>query len=224
MKIEDCPNYLKPYEKFKQYGVNYLSDTELLAILLRTGTTECNVVELAYRLLGAEGNLLRLYDYTYESIQKIKGIGEVKSIQLMSLLEMSKRLASRTYKVSEPLTSPKAIASLFMESLRHEKSEQFITLYLDAKCRLMSYDLVSKGSLTASIVHPREVYKGAIHKSAYSIVALHNHPSGDPTPSKEDVQITKRLYEVGQILGIQLIDHIVIGDRSYVSLKEQGYL
>ncbi|MGL4797855.1 MAG: RadC family protein [Cellulosilyticaceae bacterium] len=216
---------LKPYEKFKTYGVQCLTEAELLAILLRTGTKDRNVMALATYLLGQEAPyLLKLYQHTYESLQQIKGIGEVKAIQILTLLELSKRLAKETYKVSEPLTTPKHIAGLFMEELRHEKNEKFIAVYLDAKCRVVSHEMVSQGSLTASIVHPREVYKGAINKSAYSLVVLHNHPSGDPTPSKEDVQITKRLKEAGQILGIQLLDHIVIGDTTFVSLKEEGYL
>ncbi|MGL4361962.1 MAG: RadC family protein [Cellulosilyticaceae bacterium] len=225
MRIEETPEQIRPYEKFKQYGHQYLSDIELLAILLRTGTKNINVLELAALLLGDSAHgLLHLYDYTYESLQSIKGIGEVKAIQIISLLELSKRLASNHYKVGEPLTSPSHIAGMFMETLRHEKNEKFMVAYLDVKCRLINYEMVSQGSLTASIVHPREVFKGAINKSAYGIIAIHNHPSGDPTPSKEDILITKRLSEAGEILGIKLLDHIVIGDRLFISLKEKGYL
>ena len=224
MRLEAYPNYLKPYEKFKQYGVDYLSDTELMAILLRTGTKSANVLELASTLIGETNHLLHLYEHTYESLQAIHGIGEIKAIQILTLLELSRRIAATSYDVSEPLTSPGAIAGRFMESMRHQKKERLLAIYLDAKCRVMSHEMVSEGSLTASIVHPREVYKGAINKSAHSIVVMHNHPSGDPTPSKEDIAITKRLYEAGEVLGIRLLDHIVIGDTVFVSLKEEGYL
>lgn len=224
MHLQQEPLYIKPYEKFKTYGVHALSDTELVAILIRSGTTKENVLQLADRLLQGKENVLMLYQYSYEALLQIHGIGEVKAIQIMTLLELSKRLAHKQYDVSEPLITPDAIANLFMEQLRHEKYEQFVVVYLDAKCRLMSYDIVSKGSLTASIVHPREVFKGAIYKSAHSIVALHNHPSGDTTPSKEDILITKRLSDAGRLLGITLLDHIIIGDRQFKSLKEAGYL
>lgn len=225
MRIQECAKDLRPYEKCKTYGMQSLSDSELLAILLRTGTKDLNVVELAALLLEkSNGQLVKLYQESIESLQKIKGIGEIKAIQLMSLLELSKRIAVQSYDVSEPITSPSIIAKRFMEVLRHERNELFIAVYLDAKCRVIKEDIISRGSLSAAIVHPREVYKGAIKQSAYSMIVLHNHPSGDASPSKEDILLTKRLIEAGKILGVNLLDHLVIGDCQYTSLKEEGYL
>ena len=217
-----------PYEKFKRYGLDGLSDSDLLAILLRTGTSQMNVQELAYYLLtdkqAHSHSLLHLYDLSYEQLQKVKGIGKVKALQIKAVLELSKRVSREKYHTLLTVDRPQALADYFMEILRHEKSEYFVVTFLDTKCKMMGYEIVSKGSLTASIVHPREVYKLAIQKSAYSIIALHNHPSGDPTPSIEDIQITKRLKEVGEIVGIKLLDHLIIGDTSYKSLREESYL
>lgn len=225
MKIIDQPLYTRPYEKFERYGVNSLTDVELLAILLRTGTKKHNVVELAYELLCKKSKqpyLISLYELTLEELMELDGIGKVKGIQILGLLELSKRISKQKYEIGARFNNPKDISNLFMEELRHKKEECFLTLLLDAKCRMITYEMVSKGSLTASIVHPREVYKKAISKSAYSIVAIHNHPSGDPTPSKEDIHITTRLKQVGELVGIPLMDHIIIGDGRYISLKEQG--
>lgn len=225
MNIASQPIEDRPYEKFEAYGAKYLTDTELLAILLRSGTKQLNVVELAKKLMYAEGNhlsLLTLYNHSLETLMQIKGIGKVKAIQILSLLEISKRLATANYAKTEKITKPEDIANLYMEELRHKKEEHFFTIGLDVKNKISYSKLISKGNLTASLVHPREVYKFAITQSVYSIIILHNHPSGDPSPSKEDIEITKRLKKSGDLLGIPLLDHIVLGDRSFKSLKEMG--
>lgn len=227
MKIIEQPLYTRPYEKFVAHGAHSLTDGELLAILLRTGTRKYNVVELAHEVLCKkykEPSLISLYEISLEELIEITGVGKVKAVQILALLELSKRLSKQKYSIRMKFNNPKDIANLFMEELRHQKEECFMTILLDTKCKMITYELVSKGSLTASIVHPREVYKKAISKSAYSIIALHNHPSGDPSPSKEDIHITSRLKQVGDLVGIPLIDHIIIGDGSYTSLKEEGYL
>ncbi len=219
-----------PYEKFQKYGIEKLTDSDLLAILLRTGTKEMNVQQLAQYILSyakidsQEASLLYLHTLSYEQLQEIKGIGKIKALQIKALLELSKRMAKEKYHEGLKVEGPKILADYFMENLRHEKTECFIVTFLDTKCKMIGYQTVSKGSLTASIVHPREVYKLAIQKSAYSIIVLHNHPSGDPVPSKEDLQITSRLKQAGEIVGIPLIDHIIIGDGVYKSLKEESYL
>lgn len=233
MKMQDYPIEERPYEKFQRYGSGALTDTELLAILLRTGTMKMNVMELSRALLthfqvnplgGKEPSLLTLYQFSYEELQKIPGVGHVKAIQILALVNLCKRMVSEKYKVGRKVNSPKSIADYFMEELRHKREECFIIIFLDAKCKILGNEVVSTGSLTASIVHPREVYKYAIQKSAHSIIALHNHPSGDPSPSEEDCQITKRLKQAGDIIGIPLLDHIIIGDGVYCSLKEESYL
>ena len=227
MKIEDFPVEERPYEKFIKYGEKALSVSELLAILLRSGTRELSSIELARNLvldIDQKEQILKLYDYTYESLIALNGIGPVKAIQILTLLELSRRLSKATYKQTMKWTSPKDVAGYFMEEMRHKKKEQFLVVYLDTKCKCIGYERVSEGSLNASIVHPREVYKGPICKSDYSIIVLHNHPSGEPIPSKEDLQITAKLKDTGDIVGIRLLDHIIIGDGCFISLKEQGYL
>ncbi len=223
-----------PYEKFEKYGLEALTDSDLLAILLRTGTSDMDVQELAQYLLtyGAKEqifnapktSLISLYNLSYEELQQVKGIGKIKALQIIALLELSKRIAKEKHLPNQKISSPNILSQYFMEILRHEQKECFIVTFLDTKCRMMGYKTISTGSLTASIVHPREVYKTAIQKSAHSIIVVHNHPSGDPSPSREDLQITERLKKVGEVIGIPLLDHIIIGDGIYKSLKEESYL
>ncbi len=233
MRMQDYPIDERPYEKFQKYGSEALTDIELLAILLRTGTSKCNVMELSRNLLTYEQDetigrkhhsLLNLYHFSYEELQNIEGIGKVKAIQILALVNLCKRIVKAKYTEGEKISSPERIANYFMEEMRHKREECFVVIFLDAKCKMLGNEIVSTGSLTASIVHPREVYKKAVQKSAHSIIALHNHPSGDPSPSEEDIQMTKRLKEAGAIMGIPLLDHIIIGDGIYRSLKEESYL
>ncbi len=236
MKIADTPVELRPYEKFRNLGIDSLTNTELLAILLRCGTKTKNVEEVASEILMYSSlrnnkdstkntpSLLGLFHISFDELLEIDGIGPVRATQIISLVELSKRITKENYITSDKMTNPSMIAKYFMEELRHKREENFIVVLLDAKCKIIGYDIVSKGSLTASIVHPREVYKVAIQKSAHSIVVVHNHPSGDPIPSKEDISITKKLQEGGGVLGIPLLDHIIIGDGVYKSFKEESYL
>lgn len=227
MKIQDKPLCSRPYEKFEKYGESALTDVELFAILLRSGTKDCNAEELAAHILclyESDPSLISLYQISFEELNHIRGIGKVKAIQILTLLELSRRLSRQRHAYHLKVTSPLDIANYFMEDIRHVKEERFIIALLDAKSKMIGHEVISKGSLTASIVHPREVYKAAIQKSAHSIIAIHNHPSGDPSPSKEDIQITLRLKQVGEVMGIPLLDHIVIGDGIYISLKEENYI
>lgn len=233
MSMKDWSSDTRPYEKFEKYGMEALTDTDLLAILLRTGTKDCTVKELAERLLaydelaassGEEQNILGLFEHSYEQLQNIKGIGKVKALQILAIRELSIRIAKARKYPFEKIINPEVLAEYFMESLRHLHEEYFIVVFLDTKCKMTGHKIVSKGSLTASIVHPREVYKLAISRSAHSIIVLHNHPSGDPTPSAEDIQITKRLKSAGEVIGIPLLDHIIIGDGNYKSLRKESYI
>ena len=227
MKIQEVPIDQRPYEKFLKHGAGALTDAELLAILLKNGTKEYNVLVLANKILtqsGQSASLVSLHQLSFNQLTAVKGIGKVKALQILALLELSKRLAMEKYTPLRRVDSPQMVADYFMEYLRHLREEYFLVAILDAKCRLLSYTQVSKGSLTASIVHPREVFKMAIQRSAYSIIAVHNHPSGDPSPSKEDIELTRRLKQAGELVGIPLLDHIIIGDGRYVSLKEESYL
>lgn len=234
MKMQALIDEEMPYEKFEKYGLDALTNSDLLAILLRTGTTEMNVHELAKYLLTYQTkgqlskthatSLISLYNLSYEQLQDIKGIGKVKALQIVVLLELSKRIAKERHVPNEKISSPEVLAKYFMEVLRHQQKECFVVTFLDTKCKMIGYEIISTGSLTAAVVHPREVYKIAIQKSAYSIIVVHNHPSGDPSPSKEDLQITERLKKVGEVIGIPLLDHIIIGDGIYKSLKQESYL
>ncbi|MGL4738655.1 MAG: RadC family protein [Cellulosilyticaceae bacterium] len=227
MKMEEVPQYMRPYEKVAQLGPQALTDVELLAVLLRSGTQNCNALELARRLLEDhrhEARLAHLYDHQMESLVSVDGIGTVKATQILCLLEMCKRLIQNEDVNKEQFTDPSMVARYFIPEFGARKEEHFVAILLDAKCKLLHYRAISTGSLTASIVHPREVYRYAISKSAYSMIVLHNHPSGDPEPSTEDIQITKRLKDVGQMVGIPLVDHIILGNHSYTSLKEKNYL
>ncbi|MGL4345887.1 MAG: RadC family protein [Cellulosilyticaceae bacterium] len=227
MKMEEIPYYMRPYEKAVDLGVEALTDVELIAIMLRSGTKKYNVMALAQQLLSVQDQrpcLTKLYEHTVESLQALDGIGKIKAIQIVSLLEMCKRLSKYSLSDKARFTEPSAIARYFVPEFSMKKEEYFVAILLDVKCKLIHYEIISKGSLTASIVHPREVYRCAISKSAHSLIVLHNHPSGDPSPSKEDIAITKRLQEVGQMIGIPLIDHIILGHQKYTSLKEENYL
>ncbi|WP_069997963.1 RadC family protein [Cellulosilyticum sp. I15G10I2] len=225
MRIQDKPLYSRPCEKFEKYGEGALTDIELLAILIRSGTKDSNAEEVAASILTMhekEPSLISLYQTTFEELYRIKGIGKVKALQILALLELCRRITRQKHTYSLKVSSPKTISDYFMEDMRHLKEENFVVILLDAKCKMLGHKVISTGSLTASIVHPREVYKVAVQKSAHSIIVVHNHPSGDPAPSKEDIQITKRLKEAGNMMGIPLLDHIIIGDGSYISLKEEN--
>lgn len=228
LKIKDLPLGERPYEKMLNYGPSALSDAELLAIIIKTGIQGETSVALAQRMLTGDeysNGLTYLCDASYEDLKKVKGIGMVKAIQIKAVTELAKRIStSAIYKQNYFIKSPYDAGKLVMEELRFLKQEQFNIIMLDAKNRVIKYYNVFKGDLTTSIVHPREVFTEAIKKRCAAIIAVHNHPSGDPTPSREDIQTTKRLVEAGNIIGINVIDHIIVGDRNFVSMKELGFM
>nr|WP_152534776.1 DNA repair protein RadC [Bacillus cihuensis] len=224
MLIRDVPKDERPRERFIQTGPQSLSNQELLAILLRTGTKEESVLQLANRLISTFEGLRMLIDASIDEITAIKGIGEAKAIQILAAVELGKRITQLNYPDRYVIRSPEDGANYCMEEMRFLTQEHFITLYLNTKNQVLHKQTIFIGSLNASIVHPREVYKEAFRRSAASIICLHNHPSGDPSPSREDIEVTKRLVECGKIIGIELLDHIIIGEHKFVSLKEKGYL
>ena len=224
MLIRDVPKDERPRERFIQNGPQSLSNQELLAILLRTGTKDESVLQLANRLISTFEGLRMLKDASIDEITAIKGIGEAKAIQILDSVELGKRITQLNYQDRYVIRSPEDGANYCMEEMRFLSQEHFITLYLNTKNQVLHKQTIFIGSLNASIVHPREVYKEAFRRSAASIICLHNHPSGDPTPSREDIEVTKRLVECGKIIGIELLDHIIIGEHKFVSLKEKGYL
>lgn len=224
MLIRDVPKDERPRERFIQNGPQSLSNQELLAILLRTGTKDESVLQLANRLINTFEGLRMLKDASIDEITAIKGIGEAKAIHILASVELGKRITQLNYQDRYVIRSPEDGANYCMEEMRFLSQEHFITLYLNTKNQVLHKQTIFIGSLNASIVHPREVFKEAFRRSAASIICLHNHPSGDPTPSREDIEVTKRLVECGKIIGIELLDHIIIGEHKFVSLKEKGYL
>ncbi|NLA11311.1 MAG: DNA repair protein RadC [Firmicutes bacterium] len=222
--IRDLPAEERPREKMKALGAEALSNAELLAILLRTGSDRESALQLAVRLLSQSGGLRNLPGLSLEDMQEIRGVGPAKAAQLKAALEIGRRLATMPPDQAESITSPQRAAALVMEELRYKKKEHFVILLLNTKNHLLSREEISVGSLSASIVHPREIFKIPLRKSAASIILVHNHPSGDPSPSQEDLEVTRRLVEAGNLLGIAVRDHLVIGDGCYFSFKEKGLL
>ncbi|ULT59911.1 DNA repair protein RadC [Neobacillus drentensis] len=224
MMIHDFPQDERPRERFKTHGPQSLSNHELIAILLRTGTKDESVLQLSNRLLTHFEGLRMLKGATLEEMTEIKGIGAAKAIQILAAVEIGRRIANLNYTDRYVIRSPEDGAKYVMNDMRFLTQEHFVCLFLNTKNQVIHKQTVFIGSLNASIVHPREVFREALKRSAASIIALHNHPSGDPTPSKEDIDVTKRLVECGKIIGIDLLDHLIIGENKFVSLKEKGYL
>jgi len=225
MNLQTSKQYSEfPRERLIQYGAEALSNAELLAILLRTGTKQQSALTLAESLLNKYGKLQHLFDLSVDELTKVKGIGQAKAISLLASAEISKRLAKSRLGDIVIVRTPFDAAQYVMEDLRYQKKEFFVALFLNTKNHITGKEILSIGTLNASLVHPREVFRAAIRHSSASIICLHNHPSGDPTPSTEDITITKRLVEAGNLIGIDVLDHIIIGDGRYISLKEQGHL
>jgi DNA repair protein RadC len=224
LRIMDLPESERPREKLIRYGAETLSNGELLAIILRTGNSNENIVNLSNRILKESGGLNGLLISSSEDFLSLRGIGEAKAAQLLALAEISKRFKSFRSGDEYKISQPKDAADLVMESMRHLKQECLKVIMLNTKNIVITIKDASLGSLNSSIVHPREVFCEAIKKSSASIIISHNHPSGDPTPSSEDINLTHRIKECGKLIGIELLDHIIIGDGCYVSLKEKGIL
>ncbi|WP_188385670.1 RadC family protein [Ornithinibacillus halotolerans] len=222
--IKDVPKEDRPRERLLTLGASHLSNQELIAILLGSGTKNESVMDLANRLLMHFEGLKLLKDATIEELTAIKGIGKAKGVLILSALELGKRLSQ--YKPNERyvIRSPEDGADYVMEEMRNLNQEHFVAIFLNTKNQIIHRQTIFIGSLNASIVHPREVFREAVKRSAASIIVAHNHPSGDPTPSQEDIHVTRRLVESGKMIGIELLDHLIIGDRKFVSLKEKGYL
>jgi DNA repair protein RadC len=224
LMIRDFPQDERPRERFIQNGPESLSNHELIAILLRTGTKDESVLQLSNRLLTNFEGLRLLKAATLEEMTEIKGIGQAKAIQVLAAVEIGRRIANLNYTDRYVIRSPEDGANYVMNDMRFLSQEHFVCLYLNTKNQVLHKQTIFIGSLNASIVHPREVFREALKRSAASIICLHNHPSGDPAPSREDIDVTKRLVECGKMIGIDVLDHLIIGENKFVSLKEKGYL
>ena len=224
LKITDLPESERPSERLLRYGPETLSNAELLAVILRCGTKKENIITLCSNLLQKSGGLNGLLSITSEEIIDIHGFGSAKAAQIISISEIYRRFKSYKSGDEYKITQPKDAADFVMEEMRNLKQERLRVIMLSTKNLVLSVKDVSIGSLNSSIVHPREVFCEAIKKNSASIIICHNHPSGDATPSSEDINVTKRLKECGKLIGIDLLDHIIIGDGKYISLKEKGIL
>lgn len=225
IKISDIPLNERPMEKLLNYGVDGLSNPELLAILLRTGTKGENVISLSTRLLSNLGDLDGILDASLEDIKAIKGIKDVKACQIIALSELFKRFKTlRSKNNLFKVSSPKDIAELLINEMSYLNQEVLKLILLNTKNNIIKMENIFKGSLNSSIVHPREIFREAVKYGSANIIITHNHPSGDPTPSREDINITNRLKECGEIMGIKLLDHLIIGNNRYFSLKEKGII
>lgn len=217
-----------PYEKFLRFGPEGLTEGELLAIILRTGTHEKTAVQLANEVLSLgkypRQGLLGLHDLSLEELKKIKGIGEVKAVKLKSLTELTLRISRSVAKRGLSVKDPGTVAEYFMEKLRHRKTECVYLACLDAKGLMIGETMLSEGSVNHSGIYPRELFLKALKAEAVNVILIHNHPSGDPAPSLADREITKSIVVLGRELGIPLLDHVIIGDNAYYSFREAGVI
>ncbi len=222
--IRELPINERPREKLELKGPKMLNNAELIAILLRTGTKEKSAIYLAEQIVHEFPNLYALKNISLDELMKIKGIGKAKAIQIIAAIELGDRTNQYVLERGMQIKSPIECAEYIAEEVKTLEQEHFIGIYLDTKNRILAKKTLFIGSLNRSLVHPREVFKEALRHGCASIIVVHNHPSGDPTPSPQDISITKRLIEVGELMGIELLDHLVIGTDGYISMKEEKYI
>lgn len=225
MRFNDILKEEMPRERLVKYGVENLSNEELLAIILKTGSKKYNVKEVASNILSSYGDIKNLKDVRINNLTKIDGIGMVKAIELIAAIELGRRVYyEEEYKDMITLTNPKVIIGYFNKLFKGENQECFYVVYLDSKNKYIDKKLVFKGILNKSLIHPRDIFKEAYLLSACNFICIHNHPSGDATPSMEDINVTKMLSEIGKLHGIRLLDHIIIGNNNYYSFYEDNNL
>ncbi|MEL4304706.1 RadC family protein [Methanococcoides sp. LMO-2] len=223
VRIHDMPEEERPRERLLKHGPGSLSNAELLSIILRTGSKDENVLHMCSRILS-EYNLKQLSQANISQLTKIRGVGPAKATQIAAVFELARKLEIFIDDPKRKIRSAGDVYSLLYSKHREVKKEVLTALYLDTKNQILREEVVSIGSLNANIVHPREVFKSALMESSASVILTHNHPSGDPAPSREDIAVTEKLVEGGKILGINVLDHVIIGDGRYVSLKEEGFI
>lgn len=224
---EKSADFNRPYERCLLYGPASLTDAELLAVIIRSGTAGHTAIDLADQILHlsrSDAGLLALCHLSIHDLTEVPGIGQVKAIQLKCVGELSKRIATYSAKQELSFSEPCSIAEYYMEQLRHEEKESLFCMMLDTKNSLIGDECISTGTVNYAVLSTRELFLTALRYRAVSIILVHNHPSGDPTPSEEDIALTERVKKAGELLNITLLDHIVIGDRCYVSFRESGIL
>lgn len=220
--MRDVPSEERPRERLLRYGAEALATHELIAILLRTGTTKRHVLGVAEDLLTQLGGLRGIATAGVEELSRVDGVGQTKAIEICAAVELGKRIGALTEEARPTIRGPEDVAHLLMPELRYLKQEELRALLLDRRHRVLHVAKISRGSLTESISHPRDIFRTAIERNSAAVIVVHNHPSGDPTPSPEDIAATRRLVQVGELVGIPVLDHVIVGDGRYVSLSERG--
>jgi DNA repair protein RadC len=224
LTIKELPTDERPRERLVKYGADALSNAELLAIILRVGTQEYSAIGMAEHMLGRFNGLKGIATAGIEDLSTVKGLGTAKAAQIQAMVELGKRLAASVGPSRPTIRSPQDAADILMPELRDEPQEHFHALFLNTKNEVLRTRTITIGSLDASLITPRELFREAISSNSASVIIAHNHPSGDPTPSKEDVNVSKRLMQAGEMIGIEVLDHIVIGDGRWISIKERGLI
>lgn len=219
-KIKDWPEKERPRERLIRYGAESLSNAQLLAIILRTGSGQKGVLELSIGLLDRFETLKDIDNASVSDLLSVNGLGIAKIAQIKAAFELGKRLMSESIENRPIFSTPQSVYSYFAPRMKNLKKEVFSCLLLDAKNRFIREVRVSEGTLNRSLIHPREAFREAVREAAQSVIFIHNHPSGDPSPSKDDITVTERLKNAGEIIGINVLDHIIIGDGRFVSLKD----
>lgn len=223
-RIKDLPEAERPYEKCLKYGANHLSDAELLSAILRTGTSGISAYDLANNIIrsDASGNILSIMHLSKEELLKIKGVGSAKAVQVLCIAELARRISLERASLDLKMNVPSSIANYYMEQMRHLDQEQLVVIFVDSKCNMIKDIVISKGSINQSFFCNREILVEALKSDAVNIILLHNHPSGDPSPSVADISSTKKLRKACELIGMNLLDHIIIGDRCYTSFIESN--
>jgi len=228
--IRDLPDSEKPRERLMRVGPDAMKTSELVAILLRTGMKGVSVIQVAEQMLAKFNSLEKLSRASVADLRQVKGVGRDKAVTLVAAFALARQMARELQQESPTLDNPEAVVALLREENRQYQVEQFTVLLLNTRRKLISVEKISQGTLDTILVHPREVFKSAISANASAIVLVHNHPSGDPTPSESDIKVTRDLVRAGQVLKIEVLDHVIIGrpsnrrDKEYSSLRELGYL
>lgn len=223
LRIREMPSEERPRERMIARGAGKVENRDLIAIVLNSGTRTISALGLADKLLAEFGSLPALADASIEELSTFPGIGEAKAARLSAACELGRRIGAFPITDRPLVRSAADVAAMLQGQMRYLDREKFRIVLLDTKHRVLEIPTVSVGHLSGALVHPREVFKAAIRRSSAAIILVHNHPSGDPTPSNDDILVTRRLIEAGKLLGIEVLDHVILGDRDFTSLKQEGY-
>jgi len=224
LSIKELPTDERPRERLVKYGPEALSNAELLAIILRVGTPEYSAIGLAEHILARFAGLRGIATASVEELSSIRGLGTAKAAQIQAMVQLGKRLAASAFDTRQAIRSPQDAVDVVMPFLRDEPQENFMAVFVNTKNEVLKTRIITIGTLDSSLVAPRELFREAISMNSASVIIAHNHPSGDPTPSREDIAITKRLCQAGELVGIPVLDHLIIGDGRHLSLKEKGLM